>query len=29
MTADKTFISDKVAVTIRARVQLSATIDAR
>jgi polyisoprenoid-binding protein YceI len=29
MTADKTFISDKVAITIRARIQLSATVDAR
>jgi hypothetical protein len=29
MTADKTFISDKVAITISARIQLSATVDAR
>jgi polyisoprenoid-binding protein YceI len=29
MTADKTFISDKVTITISARIQLSATFDAR
>jgi polyisoprenoid-binding protein YceI len=29
MTADKAFISDKVAVTIKARIQLSPTFDAR
>jgi polyisoprenoid-binding protein YceI len=29
MTADKAFISDKVAITIKARIQLSATFDAR
>jgi polyisoprenoid-binding protein YceI len=29
MTADRAFISDKVAITIRARIQLSATFGAR
>jgi polyisoprenoid-binding protein YceI len=28
MTADKAFISDKVAITIRARIQLSPNFDA-